>query len=403
MMDNPGNIQIESYNYDLPDNRIAKFPKSLRDSSKLLFWKNGDISEDTFSNIDEYLPSNTMLYFNKTRVVQARLLFKKITGASIEIFCLEPLSPTTEIQLAFEQRGWAEWRCFVGNARRWKSGEILCKTDTLKISAQCVGREDNAFIIRFEWEPKEMSFSEILLEVGKIPLPPYLNRDAEESDKKTYQTVYARVEGSVAAPTAGLHFTDSVFSKLQKKGIQKQEVVLHVGAGTFKPVDSELVSGHKMHVERVILSRENIESLLLKNIYRVVVGTTSVRTLESLYWYGVKLIVDGDQDFVVNQWDPYCDKYCLPNFSLEEVVNVILEKMTHDNLSFLSGETSLMIGPGYIYRILDGIITNFHQPKSTLLLLVSAFLGEDWKKVYDYALDHDFRFLSYGDSCLFLK
>jgi len=403
MMDNPRNILIESYNYDLPDNKIAKFPKSLRDSSKLLFWKNGDISEDTFSNIAEYLPSNTMLYFNKTRVVQARLLFKKVTGASIEIFCLEPLSPTSEIQLAFEQRGWAEWRCFVGNARRWKSGEIFCKTATLKIAAQCVGREDNAFIIRFEWEPKEMSFSEILLEVGKIPLPPYLNRDAEESDKKTYQTVYARVEGSVAAPTAGLHFTDSVFNKLQKKGVQKQEVVLHVGAGTFKPVDSKLVSDHKMHIERVILSRENIESLLLKDIYRVVVGTTSVRTLESLYWYGVKLIVDGDQEFVVNQWDPYCDKYCLPNFSLEEIVNVILDKMTQENLSFLSGETSLMIGPGYIYRILDGIITNFHQPKSTLLLLVSAFLGEDWKKVYDYALNHDFRFLSYGDSCLFLK
>ncbi len=393
-------IDIKDFDYDLPDHRIAKFPKENRDESKLLVHRDRFIREDMFKNVAEYLPADSLLVVNNTKVVRARLFFKKPTGAHIEVFCLEPVHPTPEIQLAFQQKGKATWQCLVGNARRWKSEMLelpLGKDSFLK--AEKLKRTSGGFLVKFIWSP-QLTFAEVLEAAGKIPLPPYLHREAVENDSQTYQTVYARYDGSVAAPTAGLHFTERVFDALKKKNIQTPNLTLHVGAGTFKPVGQEGLANHEMHTEQVLVSRELLQKLLDYRGKTIAVGTTSVRTLESLYWFGVKLQAYPGAVFHIHQFDPYQNE----NESLpaEQAIQNILGYMDRNNLETLIGSTQLMIVPGYQFRMINGMITNFHQPRSTLLLLISAWLGEEWKTVYDYALQNDFRFLSYGDSCLFL-
>ncbi len=402
------NIDISDYNYSLPQERIAKFPLEIRDASKLLIYENGKVGHSEFVKINEYLPENAFLVFNETKVIQARMIFRKSTGASIEIFILEAVEPISEIQSAFQQTSGVVWKCFVGNSKRWKSG-VLEKDFTLngrncKIYIERKERTGNTSLVKFTWHPEDIIFSEIIEKAGLVPLPPYLNREAVDSDKERYQTVYAKNEGSVAAPTAGFHFTDTVFKKLKKKNISFVKINLHVGAGTFKPVIAEKISGHTMHFEKISVNLSSIKKIL-KNIDGKIipVGTTSVRTLESLYWYGVKLIVDkqNKKTLFVEQWDPYNKKYDV-DLPVKEVLNYLITFMGKNDLSEINGSTQLMIVPGYKYHIIKGMITNFHQPQSTLLLLVAAFIGKDWKKVYNYALENDFRFLSYGDSCLFL-
>lgn len=406
-MKDPGQINIENYNYNLPAHRIAKFPLPERDQSKLLIYKNGEVTQSDFRNIDQLLPSDSLLLFNETKVIQARLKFFKKSGAKIEIFCLEPVQPASEIQLAFQQKGPVVWKCFIGNSKKWKEGSLkkMIKIDQQEVEffARRVGMKEKAHLIEFSWSPSNYNFSQLLESAGLVPLPPYLNREAEKEDKDRYQTIYAQYDGSVAAPTAGLHFTEEVFQKLVKKNIKTDEVVLHVGAGTFKPVITANIGDHEMHTEKIIIRKSTIEKLLKKQNKKViVVGTTTIRTLESLYWFGVKLLVGESTGFSIQQWDPYMVKYQLKN-SLSEILEVVLNFMNKNELDELRGETQLMITPGYDFKIADILITNFHQPKSTLLLLVSAFIGDDWKKSYQFALDNDFRFLSYGDSCLFFR
>lgn len=406
-MKHPGYINIEDYNYDLPTDRIAKFPLALRDESKLLIYKKGNLSQAVFKDIDHLLPSNSLLFFNDTKVIQARLQFFKESGAKIEIFCLEPMQPTAEIQLAFQQKSPVIWKCFIGNAKKWKEGSlkkiIKFENDEIEFFAKRIGMEGEAHLVEFSWVPIAYNFSQLLESAGLVPLPPYLNREAEKEDKDRYQTIYAQYDGSVAAPTAGLHFTDDVFRKLDHKNIKTDEVILHVGAGTFKPVSADKISDHEMHTEKIIIRKSSIENLIRKRNKKIIaVGTTTVRTLESVYWFGVKLIVDKSPEFTIQQWDPYQEKYQL-NKSVIEILEAVLDFMNKNELEELKGATQLMIAPGYTFNIVDILITNFHQPKSTLLLLVSAFMGNDWKQAYQYASDHDFRFLSYGDSCLFFS
>jgi len=400
-----GKINIDDFRYTLPEDRIAKFPLSKRDDSKLLIYHNHKISESVFRNLAKFLPERSFLLMNDTRVVRARLNFKKNTGANIEIFCLEPFSPTTEIQMAFQQKGESVWKCLIGNARRWKDGYIFSEFEhegiNLSIKAEKIENAGEAFLIRLTWEPKTLSFSELLEIAGKIPLPPYLNREAVELDQTRYQTVYAHYDGSVAAPTAGLHFTGLVFDALELKRISHDHLTLHVGAGTFKPVGKEGIANHEMHSEQLLIKRSTIHNLITNAGSIIAVGTTSVRTLESLYWFGVKLKLNPDAIFEIGQTDPYLAEYQTELPSGEALTEVVAF-MKQNNLEYLSGSTRLMIIPGYRFRIIRGMITNFHQPGSTLLLLIAAWLGESWKEIYDYALKNDFRFLSYGDSCLFL-
>lgn len=398
-------IAIADYNYELPDDRVAKYPLPNRDESKLLVYKNGSFEESVFNRITDYLPKDSLLVFNNTKVIHARIFFRKETGSSIEVFCLEPYNMA--VSEAFEQRKECRWMCFVGNNKKWKSGKLSREIiDGDKKINLTVSREEacgNAWIVLFEWDDDSYSFAHIIEKAGTIPLPPYLNRAAEADDKERYQTVYAQHEGSVAAPTAGLHFTPNVFAKLKNIGIDTEFVTLHVGAGTFKPVDSETIGEHEMHVERIQITRENVENLL-KHIHQpiIAVGTTSVRTLESLYWIGVKLCYGlVSNDLSVEQWEPY-ELSEKPRIGAEESLSKVLAFMDDNDLDVLYGSTKLMIAPGYEYRIVKGIVTNFHQPQSTLLLLVSALIGEVWKQGYSYALNNGFRFLSYGDSCLFL-
>jgi S-adenosylmethionine:tRNA ribosyltransferase-isomerase len=398
-------IAIADYNYELPDERVAKYPLPNRDESKLLVYKNGSFEESVFNRITDYLPKDSLLVFNNTKVIHARIFFRKETGSSIEVFCLEPYNMA--VSEAFEQRKECRWMCFVGNNKKWKSGKLSREIiDGDKKINLTVSREEacgNAWIVLFEWDDDSYSFAHIIEMAGTIPLPPYLNRAAEADDKERYQTVYAQHEGSVAAPTAGLHFTPNVFAKLKNIGIDTEFVTLHVGAGTFKPVDSETIGEHEMHVERIQITRENVENLL-KHIHQpiIAVGTTSVRTLESLYWIGVKLCYGlVSNDLSVEQWEPY-ELSEKPRIGAEESLSKVLAFMDDNDLDVLYGSTKLMIAPGYEYRIVKGIVTNFHQPQSTLLLLVSALIGEVWKQGYSYALNNGFRFLSYGDSCLFL-
>ncbi len=405
-MNGPHNIKIEEYNYSLPDERIAKFPLKERHLSKLLCLKDGNLSEKVFFDIANLLPEKSLLIFNETKVIQARLLFTKPTGASIEIFCLEPVEPTNDAQLAFQQKPPVVWKCLVGNAKRWKSGLLESKINIngkeVVLQAEKVKQLTDSFLISFSWKPDGILFSHILEASGLIPLPPYLHREPVESDKQRYQTVYARFDGSVAAPTAGLHFTDDILKQLNKEGISMEKVTLHVGAGTFKPVSSETIGDHEMHTEKVVINKTTLQNLLHHIGNPVIpVGTTSMRTIESLFWMALKIELGLTSQFVVNQWDPY-ELEIPAGFDIEKALELLIDTLHKNNLDELKGETRLMIAPGYKFKVATGLITNFHQPKSTLLLLVSALIGEKWKEAYDFALGNNFRFLSYGDSCLFL-
>jgi len=403
------NINIEDYNYLLPKDRIAQFPLEKRDESKLVIYNDFKISESKFKDIPEFLPENSLLIYNETKVIRARLLFRKETGALIEIFCLEPVMPTREIQLAFQQHSGVVWKCLVGNSKKWKAGKLIKNFNidekNYTLIAHRTEQHKDYSLIKFQWEPVDLTFSEILIHSGIIPLPPYMTRKVVESDKFRYQTIYARSEGSVAAPTAGLHFTNSVIRKLKEKNISFEELTLHIGAGTFKPVSSSSVEEHEMHTEKIYIKKNTIKRVLENTGNDViVVGTTTMRTIESLYWFGVKLLVDKEShEYIdIRQWDPYDQKY-KKDISVQESLNATLEIMQKKNMDVVSGQTQLMIVPGYEFKIPNILVTNFHLPQSTLLLLVSAFIGDGWKDVYQYALGHDFRFLSYGDSCLFFK
>jgi len=409
MPENLRNIRIEEFNYPLLVDQIAQFPLEVRDKSKLLILKDHAISEDVFSNIASHLPADSLLISNETRVVHARLLFRKPSGSQIEIFCLEPIKPTNDIQLAFQQHQSCTWKCLVGNARRWKSGPLESVSEMecspVQLTATLTERDETAFYIHFEWTPSHLTFAQVLEHFGKIPLPPYISREASENDNTRYQTVFARNDGSVAAPTAGLHFTPEVLSSLAKKNIKTASVTLHVGAGTFKPVSSPTIGEHHMHFEQVIVPVKLLKEILkYQQKHITLVGTTTVRTLESVYWQGVKWLKNTPDSPVmhIEQWEPYLN-VSEKLVSTEDALLCVIDTLEKFGLAELHGETSLMIAPGYSYHIPDAIITNFHQPKSTLLLLVAAFVGEQWKEAYRYALSSNFRFLSYGDSCLFFK
>lgn len=394
-------IRIEDYTYDLPEQRIAKFPLAQREASKLLIWKDHRIEETSFASVRDILRAGQTLIFNNTKVIHARIFFRKPTGAMIEVFCLEPHVPVDYAQ-NFAAHGECEWSCMVGNLKKWKDGVIGCNftyggQDYL-LKAEKRGQQNGEVIIRFSWNGG-LSFSEVLEGCGRIPIPPYLNRESEESDEIRYQTVYSREEGSVAAPTAGLHFTRELLSDLKAKGVQVAELTLHVGAGTFRPVKAETIGDHDMHTEHLIISRQLVESLRDKAGELIAVGTTSVRTLESLYWMGVKRLLGEEEFFSVGQWEVYT----LPShYTLREAMEALVGWFEDTRQELLKARTTIIIVPGYRFHVIDAMFTNFHQPQSTLLLLVSAVVGEDWRRIYDYALSHDFRFLSYGDSSLLM-
>lgn len=405
-LSNPSDIRIDDYNYDLPDNRVAKYPLTERDRSKLLVYKKGQIVDSSFQLLPDYLPSDSLMVFNNTKVIQARLHFRKETGAQVEIFCLEPFFPN-DYHLNFQQTERCSWVCLVGNSKKWKSGDLqkllVVGKEEVNIKARRLQSHGDAYVIEFEWDSKNITFADILDAVGELPIPPYLNRDTEEADKQTYQTVYSKIKGSVAAPTAGLHFTDSVFASLRQKGIDTAEVTLHVGAGTFKPVKTEHVGDHQMHAEFITVQKELIQKLLNRKGKLIAVGTTSVRTLESLYYIGELLEHDkSPTSITVLQWQPY--EQNSNKLSIEKALSNILDYLEAHRLNTLVADTQIIIAPGYTFKLVEGIVTNFHQPQSTLLLLVSAFVGENhWKEIYNHALNSDYRFLSYGDSSLLLK
>ena len=399
-------IRIEEYDYPLPDERIAKFPLAKRDESKLLLYKDGQVSESVFKHIADYLPAGSLLVYNNTRVIQARLLFQKATGARIEVFCLEPAEPH-DYALIFQQTERCSWICLVGNLKKWKDGlltkKVAIQGEEVVLSAEKKESHGDSHRIEFTWNNPKYTFADLLDAAGVLPIPPYLHRETEKSDLVTYQTVYSKIKGSVAAPTAGLHFTPEVLADVDAHGIGREEVTLHVGAGTFKPVKSETIEGHEMHTEFISVRRSSIERIQ-KNLGKIIaVGTTSVRTLESLYYIGVKLASHPDatsEELVVNQWMPYeAENNRIP---VAEALQHILDYLDRHQADKLVTATQIIIAPGYEFKIVRGIITNFHQPKSTLLLLISAFVKGNWRTIYDYALSHDFRFLSYGDSSLLL-
>ncbi len=405
---NTRHIRIKDYSYDLPDERIAKFPLPQRDKSKLLVYNHGKLSQDVFSNITRYLPKGALMVFNNTKVIQARLHFRKETGSLIEIFLLEPALPADYEQM-FQTTGACSWYCMVGNLKKWKAGAITTTVEipgkgTVLLTAERDLSCQTALKIDFKWTGNDrLSFAELLDIVGELPIPPYLNRNTQESDKTTYQTVYSKIKGSVAAPTAGLHFTQSVLADIDSHGIDREELTLHVGAGTFKPVKSEEIEGHAMHTEYVCIRRTTLEKLLQHNCEAIAVGTTSVRTLESLYYMGCKLKANPNatpEQLHVNQWEPY--DQTAANITPTEAIGELIAYLDRNNLPSLHSSTQIIIAPGYEYKIVKRLITNFHQPQSTLLLLVSAFVGGNWKAIYRYALDNDFRFLSYGDSSILI-
>ncbi|MBZ5858226.1 S-adenosylmethionine:tRNA ribosyltransferase-isomerase [Flavihumibacter profundi] len=403
----PRDIAIADFIYDLPEHRIANFPLNKRDASKLLVYSGGQITESTYRNLAQFIPENYLLVFNKTRVVEARLFFTKSTGAVIEIFCLEPHPQYPDISSAMGQTHSVKWNCLVGGAAKWKTGQVLEKTlpresGNFVLKASLQSRNGDNFTILFEWTPAGLSFAEILHYMGVIPIPPYLKRASTRDDLERYQTIYAEQEGSVAAPTAGLHFTDEVFTKLREKNIHAAYVTLHVGAGTFKPVKSELIANHEMHAEFIDVDRNTISSLLAANGKIIAVGTTSLRTLESLYWMGVKAILYAGKkldSLAIGQWEVY-DELLQHAKPVEEALLALLSRMDQQSTDRILCKTQIMIAPGYKVKMVKALITNFHQPQSTLLLLVSALIGSDWKKIYNYALEHEFRFLSYGDGSL---
>ncbi|MBQ8463809.1 MAG: S-adenosylmethionine:tRNA ribosyltransferase-isomerase [Prevotella sp.] len=427
-------IRISDYNYPLPDERIAKFPLAQRDHSKLLVYEHGRVGEDVFLNLPQHLPQGALMVFNNTKVIQARLHFHKQTGALIEVFLLEPARPA-DYELMFQTRGRCSWLCMVGNLKKWKEGtlsrQLTIGDVTLTMTATRRQMVGTSHWVDFEWDNPSVSFAEILESVGELPIPPYLNRATQESDKTTYQTVYSKIKGSVAAPTAGLHFTPQVLQALDERGIDREEVTLHVGAGTFKPVKSEEIADHEMHTEYICVHRQTLEKLLRHQCRAIAVGTTSVRTLESLYYMGLKVLRNpavSEQELHVSQWEPYLSEElrveseelrveseelrvkseefatATPSAtpSAEEAIRALLNWLDSNGLSALHSSTQIIIAPGYEYKIVRMLVTNFHQPQSTLLLLVSAFVKGDWRTIYDYALSHDFRFLSYGDSSLLI-
>ncbi len=407
MQQNPKHIRISEYNYPLPDERIAKFPLPERDHSKLLVYRGGDITQDTFTSLPGYLPEGSLMVFNNTKVIQARLHFRKETGALIEVFCLEPIQPNDYV-LNFQQTEHAAWLCMIGNLKKWKEGhlqkQLTVKGHTLTLTATRGASHGTSHWVDFRWNNPEVTFADILEVFGELPIPPYLNRESEESDKETYQTVYSKIKGSVAAPTAGLHFTPHVLDRLQQKGIAIEELTLHVGAGTFKPVKSEEIEGHEMHTEYISVSRRTIKQIIAHGASVIAVGTTSVRTLESLYYIGETLALNPDateEELHVRQWQPY-DSYAQSALSAAEALQHVVSYLDRHGMETFHGSTQIIIAPGYTYKVVKAIVTNFHQPQSTLLLLVSAFVKGDWKQIYAYALEHDFRFLSYGDSSLLM-
>ena len=411
-MTDPRTISIKDYTYSLPEDRIAHYPLLERDDSKLLIYKDGKITKDIFRDIASHIPDKSLLIFNNTKVIEARLLFQKPTGGVIEIFCLEPHRQYADITTAMLQKEKVWWQCLVGRAAKWKAGQILEKkindgSKEIILRASFIEKKDDTFTIELSWTPVTLSFAEVLNHIGAVPLPPYIKRAPEKSDKERYQTVYADSDGSVAAPTAGLHFTNLIFGNLKEKDIQTDYVTLHVGAGTFKPVKSETMQEHDMHAEWIDVRKTTIENILQNlgnNI--IAVGTTSLRTIESLYWLGVKQsTVHGQQStekpessISLLQWEAY--ELAEKNIPVKDALQALLSWMSKNNMERFVTKTQILIAPGYVFKIVKGLITNFHQPQSTLLLLVAALIGEDWRKVYDYALQHDFRFLSYGDGSL---
>ncbi len=392
--------------YHLPDEQVAIHPLAERDLSKLLVWKNGEIEDAAFKSLAEYIPADSLLVFNNTKVIRARLHFKKSTGAHIEVFCLDPEFPA-DYQQAFQQRQACVWNCMVGNLKKWKLEKLTLKLnlngEEVAFHAEKLGRNGTSIQVRFSWDNESYDFATLIEAAGTLPIPPYLHRETEETDIERYQTVYSKEKGSVAAPTAGLHFTEETFAQLAAKNIARAEVTLHVGAGTFKPVQSDKIGDHEMHAEQVIITKLLVEQILNKKGKLIAVGTTSIRSLESLYWLGAKIYNNPEldsADFSINQWMPYEDKLELSaEQSLQAILNYMAARQTHQ----LAFHTSIIIVPSYEFKIVQGMITNFHQPQSTLLLLISAFIGDDWKRVYAHALSHSYRFLSYGDSNLYLK
>ncbi|TGY09112.1 S-adenosylmethionine:tRNA ribosyltransferase-isomerase [Bacteroides muris (ex Afrizal et al. 2022)] len=408
MKENPKHIRISEFNYPLPDERIAKFPLPVRDQSKLLLYRHGEVSEDRFISLPEYLSSGSLMIFNNTKVIQARLHFRKETGALIEVFCLEPIQPNDYV-LNFQQTEHVAWLCMVGNLKKWKEGtlrrEMTVKGKPLTLTAERGECHGTSHWVNFRWNNPEVTFADILEVFGELPIPPYLNRETQESDKETYQTVYSKIKGSVAAPTAGLHFTPRILDALRNKGVELEELTLHVGAGTFKPVKSEEIEGHEMHTEYISVSRNTLEKLIAHDGKAVAVGTTSVRTLESLYHIGVTLLNNPEateEDLHVRQWQPYEMSGETAATSAVESLQAIVAYLDRHSMETLHTSTQIIIAPGYEYKIVKAMVTNFHQPQSTLLLLVSAFVHGDWQKIYNYALANDFRFLSYGDSSLLI-
>ncbi len=392
-------LLIKDYSYELPEGKIALHPLSQRDHSKLLIYNRGNIRHGIFNQLPDELSSDSTLFFNDTKVIPARLIFIKDTGATIEVFLLNPISPSPLLAQALAAHSGSTWICTIGNIKRWPDTVTLIKNfGTLNLEARLLDREKG--VVEFTWTPKDTTFAEILHAAGAVPLPPYIKRSADKTDSQRYQTVYSQFEGAVAAPTAGLHFTDEVLKALRAKGMLTDFLTLHVSAGTFMPVKSENALDHTMHREQVVVKRTNIENLLIKNRKVIAVGTTAMRTLESLYWYGVLLSLNPDAPFDIRQDDPY--RHVERAVPSAQALEGILSMMDRKGLSELIGETGIYIVPGYQFRICQGLVTNFHQPGSTLLLLIAAFLGEDWKRIYAEALSHNYRFLSYGDSSLLL-
>lgn len=408
MHQDPKHIHISEYNYPLADERIAKFPLPVRDQSKLLLYRQGEVSEDVFTSLPEYLPAGSLMIFNNTKVIQARLHFRKETGALIEVFCLEPIQPNDYV-LNFQQTEHAAWLCMIGNLKKWKDGvlkrELTVKDQTITLTAERGESRGTSHWVDFRWNNPEVTFADILEVFGELPIPPYLNRDTQESDKETYQTVYSKIKGSVAAPTAGLHFTPRVLDALREKGVELEELTLHVGAGTFKPVKSEEIEGHEMHTEYISVTRGTLQKLIAHEGKAIAVGTTSVRTLESLYHIGITLLNNPEateEELHVKQWQPYEMSTELASTPAVDALQAIVRYLDMHEMETLHTSTQIIIAPGYEYRIVKAMVTNFHQPQSTLLLLVSAFVHGNWQKIYDYALSHNFRFLSYGDSSLLI-
>ncbi|MFT3933266.1 MAG: S-adenosylmethionine:tRNA ribosyltransferase-isomerase [Chitinophagaceae bacterium] len=404
----PKEISISDYTYTLSDEKIAPYPSAERGDSRLLIYKDGAITESRYNKIDTFIPAESLLVFNNTRVIEARLLFQKLSGGVIEVFCLEPGDMYADVTTGMQQQGKVQWKCLIGGASKWKAGQVLQKNielpnGSIQLEARYISKQTDYFTIELQWQPAHFSFAEILHHAGAMPLPPYIKRVAENSDKERYQTVYAKQDGSVAAPTAGLHFTPAILQQLEQKNIHQSFVTLHVGAGTFKPVKSATMQEHEMHAEFIEVEKSTIESLLQYAGNTIAVGTTSARTIESLYWMGVKAILTpgiNEDSLPVTQWEVYDTLQINNAITAKQALQSLLQWMNERKISRLFSKTQIIIAPGYTFKVIRGLITNFHQPQSTLLLLIAALTGNDWRKIYNYALENDFRFLSYGDGCL---